>query len=182
MTDTQRIEAIEKPLHPQTPRLLRKNSPIDLFPAPVQKLPPVGQVAQAEPSRGEMHGGMPQQMERPELRRGQQHPLPADIDRCRARHCQAFQQRFEPHIRGMGPRIEKAGVVLNRHPADPEGRVVAVEGTFRGAEPLRKATVRFAPAAEKPDIDIAARTKSRHGIEPAQSVALEQQHRQPLFT
>mgnify|MGYP001144942082 CR=1 FL=1 len=60
MTDTQRIEAIEKPLHPQTPRLLRKNSPIDLFPAPVQKLPPVGQVAQAEPSRGEMHGGMPQ--------------------------------------------------------------------------------------------------------------------------
>lgn len=148
MTDTQRIEAVEKPLHPQTPRLLCKNSPIDLFPAPVQELPPVGQVAQAEPCRGEMHGSMPQQMERPELRRGQQHLLPADIDRYRARHRQAFQQRFEPHIRGMGPRIEKAGVVLNRHPADPEGRVVAVEGSFRGAEPLRKATVRFAPATE----------------------------------
>lgn len=154
MTDTQRIEAVEKPLHPQTPRLLRKNSPIDLFPAPVQELPPVGQVAQAEPCRGEMHGGMPQQMERPELRRGQQHPLPADIDRFRARHCQAFQQRFEPHIRGMGPRIEKAGVVLNRHPADPEGRVVAVEGTFRGG--------RTAPQGNGPLRAGGRKTRHRH--------------------
>lgn len=181
MTDTQRIEAVEKPLHPQTPRLLRKNSPIDLFPAPVQELPPVGQVAQAEPCRGEMHGACRNRWSAPNCGEGsntRSPPTSTATGPDTARRSNSGSSRtFEAWVResksrrGSQPPPCRSGRSCGgRRRLVPGGRTAP-----QGNGPLRAGD-------RKPDIDIAARTKSRHGIEPAQSVALEQHHRQPLFT